>query len=85
MLPVYDMCFVGSFRQVLPKEMDVIRKENSTGKMYTSGYDKHGRPILVMRSRNENTHDYDGNMYHLVYQVCMVSYHITLFVKNPYM
>eukprot|EP00752_Nemacystus_decipiens_P011589 g10291.t1 len=54
---------------VLSKEMDVIRKENSTSKMYTSGFDKKGRPILVMRPRDENTHDYDGNIKHLVYQL----------------
>ena len=55
--------------QVLSKEMDLIRKENSTSKMYTSGFDKQGRPVLVMRPRDENTHDFDGNMKHLVYQV----------------
>lgn len=49
--------------------MDVIRKENATGKIYLSGFDSHGRPILVMRTRNENTHDFDGNLLHLVYQV----------------
>lgn len=49
--------------------MDVIRKENATGKMYLSGFDSQGRPVLVMRTRNENTHDYDGNLLHLVYQV----------------
>ncbi|CAN0148035.1 unnamed protein product, partial [Hapterophycus canaliculatus] len=49
--------------------MDVMRKENSTGKMYLSGHDKHGRPVLVMRPRCENTVDHNGNIKHLVYQL----------------
>lgn len=55
--------------EVLSKDMDAIKKENSTGKMYTSGFDIQGRPILVMRPRNENTTDFDGNIKHLVYQL----------------
>ncbi|CAM9930652.1 unnamed protein product [Ectocarpus sp. 12 AP-2014] len=54
---------------VLSKEMDVIRKENSTGKNYVSGFDSHGRPILVLRPRCENTTDHDGNIKHIVYQL----------------
>ena len=49
--------------------MDVIAKENSTGKVYVSGFDRQGRPIVVMRPRKENTHDHDGNIKHIVYQV----------------
>lgn len=47
----------------------MVRKENSTEKMYVSGFDNQGRPVLVMRPRLENTHDHDGNLKHLVYQV----------------
>lgn len=69
------MCCCPSLDQVLSNDMDIIRKENSTGKMYASGFDKQGRPILVMRPRNENTLDMDGNIKHLVYQV-WVRYHM---------
>lgn len=55
--------------QVLKNEVDVIAKENSTGKVYVSGFDRQGRPILVMRPREENTQDHDGNIKHIVYQV----------------
>lgn len=55
--------------------MDVIAKENSTGKVYVSGFDRQGRPILVMRPRKENTHDHDGNIKHTVYQVRLCSLH----------
>ncbi|CBJ28570.1 Phosphatidylinositol transfer protein PDR16 [Ectocarpus siliculosus] len=57
------------FPEVFSKEMDVIRKENSTGKNYVSGFDSHGRPILVLRPRCENTTDHDGNIKHIVYQL----------------
>lgn len=50
-------------------EMDVIAKENSTGKVYMSGFDKQGRPVMVMRPKNENTMDHDGNIKHITYQV----------------
>lgn len=46
-----------------------MAKENSTGKVYMSGFDKQGRPIMIMRPRLENTFDHDGNIKHLVYQV----------------
>ncbi|CAM9969298.1 unnamed protein product [Scytosiphon promiscuus] len=55
--------------EMLSKEMDVMRKENATGKMYLSGRDKQGRPLLVMRPRCENTVDHNGNIKHLVYQL----------------
>lgn len=53
----------------MKNEVDVIAKENSTGKVYVSGFDRQGRPILVMRPREENTQDHDGNIKHIVYQV----------------
>eukprot|EP00904_Undaria_pinnatifida_P011952 jgi/Undpi1/7888/HiC_scaffold_24.g10360.m1 len=55
--------------EVLKDEVDVIAKENSTGKVYVSGFDRQGRPIVVMRPRKENTHDHDGNIKHIVYQM----------------
>ncbi|CAM9323888.1 unnamed protein product [Pylaiella littoralis] len=55
--------------EMLSSEMDTIKKENSTGKMYASGFDKQGQPVVVMRPRNENTMDMDGNIKHLVYQM----------------
>ncbi|CAM9478645.1 unnamed protein product [Laminaria digitata] len=55
--------------QVLKDEVNVIAKENSTGKVYVSGFDRQGRPVLVMRPREENTQDHDGNIKHIVYQM----------------
>lgn len=55
--------------QMVEDEMDVMAKENSTGKVYMSGFDKQGRPVMVMRPRNENTMDHDGNIKHMTYQV----------------
>ncbi|CAM9199863.1 unnamed protein product [Choristocarpus tenellus] len=55
--------------KVLNEEGDVIARENSTGKIYLRGYDKAGRPIMIMRPRCENTKNHDGNIKHLVYQM----------------
>lgn len=46
---------------------DVIKLENSTGKMYLRGYDHNGHVLVYMRPRFENTNDHNGNMKHLVY------------------
>ena len=55
--------------QVLKEAKDVVAKENGTGKIYLSGLDRQGRPVMIMRPRLENTFDHDGNIKHLVYQV----------------
>jgi hypothetical protein len=49
--------------------MDVIRKENETGKTYVRGFDKEGHVIIYMKPRCENTNDHDGNLKHLVYNL----------------
>jgi len=51
------------------KWVEVLAKENSTGKMYARGFSLCGRPLLYMKPRHENTHDYDGNLKHLVYNM----------------
>jgi len=47
----------------------VLENENETGKMYCRGYDKHGHPVIYMTPQYENTHDHDGNLKHLVYNI----------------
>lgn len=47
----------------------VLAKENATGKMYVRGFSQCGRPLLYMKPRFENTHEYDGNLKHLVYNM----------------
>lgn len=47
-----------------------IAKEAETGKIYRASYkDKHGRPVLVMRPRCQNTKSTKGQIKYLVY--CM--------------
>jgi hypothetical protein len=46
---------------------DVIAVENSTGKMYCRGFDRHGHALIYMKPREENTFDHDGNIRHLVF------------------
>lgn len=55
-----------------PEEIrwDDVASEAETGKIYRSNYkDKHGRPVLVMRPRCQNTKSVEGQMKYLVY--CM--------------
>ncbi|CAN4116318.1 unnamed protein product [Withania somnifera] len=55
-----------------PEEIrwDDVASEAETGKIYRSNYtDKHGRPVLVMRPRCENTKSVKGQIKYLVY--CM--------------
>jgi hypothetical protein len=47
----------------------VVAVENSTGKTYCRGYDKHGHPIIYMKPYNENTKDHDGQIKHLIYNM----------------
>jgi len=49
--------------------MDVVRKENETGKTYVRGFDKEGHVIIYMKPRCENTNNHDGNLKHLVYNL----------------
>ena len=49
--------------------MNVVAKENSTGKIYLRGYDEAGHIIMYMRPKFENTNDHDGNLKHLVYNL----------------
>ncbi|XP_060198795.1 uncharacterized protein LOC132627461 isoform X2 [Lycium barbarum] len=55
-----------------PEEIhwDDVASEAETGKIYRSNYtDKHGRPVLVMRPRCQNTKSIKGQIKYLVY--CM--------------
>lgn len=53
-----------------PERYAVIKREAATGKTFVPPFtDKQGRAILVMRPSRENTHDHDGNLLHLVYQM----------------
>ena len=53
----------------LHKWADIMQQENATGKAYVRGKDKHNRPIVWMKPKFENTHDHDGNIKHLVYNL----------------
>ena len=48
---------------------ETIERENATGKMYTRGFDKEGHALLYLKPSLENTHDFDGNMKHLVFNL----------------
>lgn len=48
---------------------EIIKVENATGKAYVRGRDKQQRPIIWMKPKFENTHDHDGNIKHLVYNL----------------
>ncbi|CAN4122246.1 unnamed protein product [Withania somnifera] len=55
-----------------PEEIrwDDVASEAETGKIYRTNYtDKHGRPVLVMRPRCQNTKSVNGQIKYLVY--CM--------------
>ncbi|KAL1547028.1 phosphatidylinositol transfer protein 3-like [Salvia divinorum] len=58
--------------EYMPEEIrwDDVAAEAETGKIYRSAYkDKHGRPVLVMRPRCQNTKSIKGQIKYLVY--CM--------------
>jgi hypothetical protein len=46
-----------------------IEGEALTGKCYNPGFDRHGRPVLVIDATKENTWDVDQNMRHLAWQM----------------
>ncbi|KAI8333204.1 CRAL-TRIO domain-containing protein [Choanephora cucurbitarum] len=56
-------------REFKPDQLDpeYIRPETETGKMYFSGFDKFGRPLLIMKPRNENSKDSDRQVKHIVF------------------
>ncbi|KAI8075485.1 CRAL-TRIO domain-containing protein [Gilbertella persicaria] len=56
-------------REFKPDQLDpdFIRPEAETGKMYFSGYDKNGRPLWIMKPRNENSKDSDRQVKHIVF------------------
>ncbi|KAI8638790.1 CRAL-TRIO domain-containing protein [Parasitella parasitica] len=56
-------------REFKPDQLDadMIRLEAETGKMYFSGFDKAGRPLWIMKPRNENSKDSDRQVKHIVF------------------
>ena len=40
-----------------------------TGKMYYNGYDKTGKPLWIMKPRNENSKNSDGQIKHVVFNL----------------
>jgi hypothetical protein len=52
-----------------PGWKDSIVHENSTGKMYTRGFDKEGHALLYLKPSQENTYNFEGNMQHLVFNL----------------
>lgn len=55
---------LSNFREEWNEAMQV---ENATGTRYVRGFDKNDHPILVMRPKNENTNNHEGNIRNLVY------------------
>eukprot|EP00629_Pelagomonadales_sp_RCC1024_P006402 CAMPEP_0119277130 /NCGR_PEP_ID=MMETSP1329-20130426/16632_1 /TAXON_ID=114041 /ORGANISM="Genus nov. species nov., Strain RCC1024" /LENGTH=244 /DNA_ID=CAMNT_0007277589 /DNA_START=225 /DNA_END=956 /DNA_ORIENTATION=- len=55
---------------IVEDKFPVLEAECATGKTYVAPFrDRAGRATVVMRNRNENTKDHDGNVAHLVYQM----------------
>jgi len=44
-----------------------IQEEGQSGKQYIHGFDKSGRPIVIMRPDRENTNNYEKQIQYLVY------------------
>jgi hypothetical protein len=55
---------LSNFREEWKETMQV---KNTTGKTYVRGFDTNGHPILVVRPKNENTNNLEGNIRNLVY------------------
>jgi CRAL/TRIO domain len=49
--------------------IDILRRENGTGKIYVRGYDAEGRAYLYMRPANQNTCNEHEQMQHLVWNL----------------
>ncbi|CEJ04118.1 hypothetical protein RMCBS344292_18086 [Rhizopus microsporus] len=58
-------------REFRPDQLDpeIIRPEAETGKMYYNGYDKTGKPLWIMKPRNENSKDSDRQIKHVVFNL----------------
>ncbi|KAG1343435.1 hypothetical protein G6F62_004790 [Rhizopus arrhizus] len=58
-------------RDFRPDQIDPesIRSEAETGKMYYNGYDKTGKPLWIMKPRNENSKNSDGQIKHVVFNL----------------
>ncbi|KAI9490779.1 CRAL-TRIO domain-containing protein [Zychaea mexicana] len=56
-------------RDYRPDELDpdYIKPEAETGKMYFDGFDNAGRPIWIMRPRQQNSKDADRQVKHIVF------------------
>ncbi|KAI9012020.1 CRAL-TRIO domain-containing protein [Phycomyces nitens] len=56
-------------RDYRPEQLDpdYISPEADTGKMYFNGFDKCGRPIWIMRPRNQNSKDEERQIKHIVF------------------
>jgi len=52
---------------LLASSLEDVQHESTTGKMYTAGKDKEGRPIVLMKPRYQNSTNYTAQMRHLVY------------------
>mmetsp|Transcript_12850 Transcript_12850/g.34604 ORF Transcript_12850/g.34604 Transcript_12850/m.34604 type:complete len:243 (+) Transcript_12850:397-1125(+) len=52
---------------VMMGDLASVKKESESGKMYVRGKDKHGRPILYMKPRLQNTKQGAEQIRHLVY------------------
>jgi len=57
--------------RLAPDHFETIAREASSGKSFVLPFkDAEGRPIMIMRPRNENSKgDHDANIMHLVYQL----------------
>ena len=58
-------------RTLVDDKFPILETECATGKTYVSPecFDREGRATIIMRSKNENTFDHDGNVAHVVYQM----------------
>lgn len=58
-------------RSAKPTELPIsLVKSEMNGKTFVSPHcDLEGRPIVVMRNRLEQTHDFEGNVAHLIYHL----------------
>ncbi|KAI8582450.1 hypothetical protein K450DRAFT_227232 [Umbelopsis ramanniana AG] len=58
-------------RSYRPDEIDpeAIKVEQSCGKMYFNGFDKHGRPLCYMKPRYENSKDADRQIKNIVFSL----------------
>lgn len=48
---------------------DVVAGENAQGTAYVRGFDRRGRPLVVIKCRNTSSTDYEGIVRHFVYNM----------------